>query len=58
MAGHSALIDPWGEILAEAGEEEDILQGNLRPAIRTQIKETMDVLADRRETLYLSQPKK
>ncbi len=58
LAGHSAIIDPWGEILTEAGEEECILQGNLRPAIRTQIKETMDVLADRRETLYLSQPKK
>ncbi|TYZ19541.1 carbon-nitrogen family hydrolase [Selenomonas ruminis] len=58
LAGHSAIIDPWGEILAEAGEEECILQGNLRPAIRTQIKETMDVLADRRETLYQSKPKK
>lgn len=52
LAGHSAIIDPWGEILAEAGEEETILHSNLRPAVRHQIKHTMDVLADRREKLY------
>lgn len=52
MAGHSAIIDPWGEILAEAGEDEEILHGNLRPAIRDQIKENMDIFADRREDLY------
>ena len=52
MGGHSAIIDPWGEILARADEEETILQGNLRPVIRNQIKESMDVFADRREALY------
>lgn len=52
MGGHSAIIDPWGEILARADDEETILQGNLRPVIRNQIKESMDVFADRREALY------
>jgi predicted amidohydrolase len=52
LAGHSAIIDPWGEILAEANEEETILQGNLRLAIQAQIKESMNVFGDRRPKLY------
>ena len=52
LAGHSAIIDPWGEVLAKAGDSEEILQGNLRLIIRSQIKDSMDVFADRREKLY------
>lgn len=52
LAGHSAIIDPWGEILAEAEEGEAILHANLQTAIRRQIKESMDVFADRRPELY------
>ena len=58
LAGHSAIIDPWGEILANAGEGEEILQGNLRLIIRSQIKESMDVFADRREKLYIPRKKR
>lgn len=56
LAGHSAIIDPWGEILAEAGEAEQILQGNLRLPIQAQIKETIDVFGDRRPELYKKTP--
>jgi len=52
LGGHSAIIDPWGEILAEAGEDEEILQGNLRLPIQDQIKATIDVFGDRRPDLY------
>ena len=52
LAGHSTIIDPWGEILAEAGEDEAILQANLRPIIRSQIRESIDVYHDRRPELY------
>lgn len=52
LAGHSAIIDPWGEILAQGGDGEAILHGNLRTVVRQQIKSAMDVLADRREKLY------
>ena len=52
LAGHSAIIDPWGEILAQGGDGETILHGNLRPVVRQQIKSAMNVLADRREKLY------
>ena len=58
LAGHSAIIDPWGEVLAKAGDGEEILQGNLRLIIRSQIKDSMDVFADRREKLYLLKKKK
>lgn len=54
LAGHSAIIDPWGEILAKADEKETILKANLRPVIRQQIKESIDVFADRRDKLYKS----
>ncbi|SHK84608.1 Predicted amidohydrolase [Selenomonas ruminantium] len=56
LAGHSAIIDPWGEILAEASEDETILQGNLRLLIQNQIKESMDVFGDRRPELYKKTP--
>ena len=58
LAGHSAIIDPWGELLSQAGEGEEILQGNLRLIIRSQIKDSMNVFADRREKLYQTRKKK
>jgi predicted amidohydrolase len=30
--GHSLIIDPWGEILAEAGEEEGVIVAEIDPA--------------------------
>ncbi len=52
LAGHSAIIDPWGEILATADEDETILHGNLRLAIQAQIKDSMNIFGDRRPQLY------
>ena len=52
LAGNSCIIDPWGELLARAGEEETILHANLKTAIRSQIRESMDIFADRRPELY------
>ncbi len=52
LAGHSTIIDPWGEILAVADEDEAILQANLRLILRTQIRQTLNVFADRREDVY------
>lgn len=56
LAGHSAIIDPWGETLAEAGTEETILQGNIQPAVKEQIRETINVFHDRRPSLYKKTP--
>ena len=52
LAGHSALIDPWGERLAEADEGEAILTADFDLAVREKIKNTIDVFHDRREDLY------
>jgi predicted amidohydrolase len=52
LAGHSCIIDPWGEILAEAGEKETILDANLKPGIMSQIRSSIDVFDDRRPDLY------
>ena len=32
LAGHSAIIDPWGEVIAEGSSEEEIVIGDVDPA--------------------------
>lgn len=50
--GHSAVFDPWGEELAEAGGEEEIIVSDLDPSILKNIRETINVFRDRRPGLY------
>ena len=52
LAGHSALLDPWGERLAEAEEEEAVLTADFDLSVREKIKTSIDVFHDRREELY------
>ena len=51
-AGHSMLIDPWGEVLAEAGDEEICLPAELDLSILQGIRSKINVFADRRPELY------
>ncbi len=51
-AGHSAIIDPWGELLAEAGEEPAILTAELDLGVQREIRENFNVFKDRRPELY------
>ena len=55
LGGHSMIIDPWGEILASAGEEETILHARLKIGVLRQIRENMNVFADRKPKLYTLQ---
>jgi predicted amidohydrolase len=48
MAGHSLVIDPWGEIVAEGGTGEEIVYARIDPAAVTAIRERFPVLNDRR----------
>ncbi|MFU8848380.1 MAG: nitrilase-related carbon-nitrogen hydrolase [Opitutales bacterium] len=50
--GHSMVVDPWGEILLELGEEEDlqILEIDLSQVTLTRSK--LSALSDRRPELY------
>ncbi|WP_434592784.1 carbon-nitrogen family hydrolase [Streptomyces sp. A5-4] len=48
QAGHSIVVDPWGEVLAEAGTAEEVLTVDLDPAKVTTTREQFPALKDRR----------
>ncbi|WP_353952175.1 carbon-nitrogen family hydrolase [Knoellia sp. S7-12] len=48
MGGHSQVIAPTGEVLAEAGTDEEVLVVDIDPALVTSTRESFPVLADRR----------
>lgn len=48
LAGHSAVIDPWGRVLAEAGDGEEVLLVDLDLDTVRQTREEFPVLQDRR----------
>ncbi len=50
--GHSTLIDPWGEAIAEAGEEPCLLTATLDLAQVEEIRRKIPVFEDRRTDLY------
>ncbi len=50
--GGSALIDPWGETLSQAGREEEIIAGDLDFSVIEGIRSSINVFRDRRPALY------
>jgi predicted amidohydrolase len=44
--GHSLIVDPWGEILADAGEGEKIIYAELSKDRLKHVRERLDVLRD------------
>jgi len=50
--GHSVIIDPWGETVAEAGEEEGILTGDISLDLVDEVRSRIPVFEDRRPSLY------
>jgi predicted amidohydrolase len=48
MGGYSAVVDPWGTVLAEAGANEEVLSVTIDPSAVGQARERFPVLRDRR----------
>lgn len=48
MGGHSMVVDPWGVVLAEAGDREEVLVADLDPDLVATTRASFPVLADRR----------
>ncbi len=47
QAGHSIVVDPWGEVLGEAGADEEILTVDLDPSKVGTTRESFPALKDR-----------
>ncbi|MFX3633431.1 MAG: carbon-nitrogen family hydrolase [Candidatus Pristimantibacillus sp.] len=50
--GHSMILDPWGETIMEAGEEEGIFYGDIDLSLVDTVRSKIPVFEDRRPTLY------
>ncbi|WP_078547933.1 carbon-nitrogen family hydrolase [Litchfieldia alkalitelluris] len=52
FAGHSLIIDPWGEVIAEAGTEESIITAHLELEKVANVRKQIPIFQDRRPALY------
>jgi predicted amidohydrolase len=50
--GHSAIVSPLGEIIAEGSEEEAIIYGDIEAAAVAEARSAMSVLKDARRDIY------
>jgi deaminated glutathione amidase len=50
--GHSLIVDPWGEVLARAGEEEGVIIAELDLEHQEEVRQSLPSLANRRPRAY------
>jgi predicted amidohydrolase len=50
--GHSAIVDPWGEVLAVAPDEECFIAADIDLAAQDRVRESLPSLAHRRPEAY------
>jgi predicted amidohydrolase len=51
--GHSAIVDPWGRVLALAGDGEGFVAADLDLAEQERVRESLPSLANRRPAAYV-----
>jgi predicted amidohydrolase len=52
FAGHSLIIDPWGEVLAEAEEHEGIVSAEINLELVKEIRKQIPIFEDRKPNSY------
>ncbi|MGP7819144.1 carbon-nitrogen family hydrolase [Niallia sp. 01092] len=52
FAGHSMIIDPWGEVIIEAGEKSDIIHGTIDLDKVKEVRKMIPIFADRKPSFY------
>lgn len=52
FGGCSAIIDPWGTVLAQAGAGQQIISADCDFSVNDQIRQSMHIFADRRPDIY------
>ncbi|GKU82285.1 carbon-nitrogen family hydrolase [Niallia sp. NCCP-28] len=52
FAGHSMIIDPWGEIIVEANEDTSIIYGTIDMNKVKEVRKTIPIFADRKPEFY------
>jgi omega-amidase len=50
--GHSTIVDPWGELVVEGGEQEMLLTATINTAQVAEVRQRIPIFADRRPDIY------
>lgn len=50
--GHSIIIDPWGEVISEGGDDEEIVTGTVDFSKIREIRSTIHMFRDRQPNIY------
>ena len=52
FAGHSLIIDPWGEVIAEAGDSEQVLTTEIEMDLVKEVRKQIPIFTDRKPEFY------
>lgn len=52
FAGHSMIIDPWGDVIAEAGKSEEILSAEIDMDLVKAVRKQIPIFTDRKPEYY------